>query len=157
MANARSRRRNPYRPGTPSYAQFQESVLRKRHALSTANVARAKKPEKRRRLKQQAAAENRALHKIETREEYRAKLTGAERSNFARLPIKVQDRLIKVERAYPHSVPPGYPRSVYRSSPRGALAPQLRDPRGHSTAPNSLALSYRGGANDGCGCRSAHR
>ena len=109
MASARSPRRNPYRPGTASYARLREGTLRSRAALAQANAARAKTRETRRRATQRASAAQRALRTIETREEYRSKLAERERSIFDRLPITAQDRLLAVNRAYPEGVPPDIP------------------------------------------------
>ena len=106
---ARSPRRNPYRPGTTSYARFREATLKRKAALARANAARAKRPEARRQAKQQISAAQRELKIIETREEFRAKLDERGRSTFNRLPISQQTRLIKVNREYPESVPRDIP------------------------------------------------
>jgi hypothetical protein len=109
MASARSPRRNPYRPGTASYAQLREATLRSRTALAQANAARSKASKTRRRLKKRASAAKRALREIETREEFRSRLTGPERSSFDRLPIRRQDQLLIVMREYPDTVPRDIP------------------------------------------------
>jgi hypothetical protein len=98
-------RRNPYRPGTESYARFREATLKRRDALARANAARAKTPEARSRAKRRASGAQRALHEIETREQFRSKLKESERRNFDRLPITRQDQLLKAMRVYPDSVP----------------------------------------------------
>jgi hypothetical protein len=113
MASARPPRQNPYRPGTASYARFRESTLKKRAALARANVARAKTPETRRRAKQRVSAAQRALRAIETREEFRAKLNERDRGAFDEIPITRQDRLIKIQREYPDSVPKELPDPFY--------------------------------------------
>ena len=107
--SARSLRRNPYRPGTASYARYREAALRKRAALARANAARAKTTEARRRSKQRASSAQRAIREIETREEFRSKLNERERANFDSLSIAQQDRLLTVNRAYPESVPRDIP------------------------------------------------
>jgi hypothetical protein len=104
-----AKRRNPYRPGTPSYARFQEAALKRRVALARANVARAKSPETRRRSKQRVSAAERALRAVERREEFRSKLSERERRVFDRTPIKRQELFIKVKREYPDSVPKDIP------------------------------------------------
>lgn len=111
---------NPYRRGTASYARFQKAILNRRVALAEANAARAKKPEARRRLRQQVSAAKRALRAIERREdsrsklnerreEFRSKLDDDHRRIFDSFPITRQDRLIQVNREYPDSVPKDIP------------------------------------------------
>jgi hypothetical protein len=102
-------RRNPYRPGTVSYARFRTAILKRRAALAQATAARAKAPEKRRRAKQRATAARRALRGIETREEFRSKLNEDDRAVFKRMPITRQERLLKIQREYPESVPRDLP------------------------------------------------
>lgn len=109
-------RRNPYRPGTASYARFRAATLKRRAALARANAERAKQPEARRSAKRQASGAQRALRKIETREEFRSKLKEAERRNFDRLPITRQDQLLTAMRAYLGSVP--------RDAPDPFIGPQ---------------------------------
>ena len=109
MTSVRSPRRNPYRPGTASYARFREGRLRKRTALARANAARAKTPETRRRAKQRASAAQRSLRAIEAREQFRSKLNEGERSGFDRLTITQQVQLLTVNREYPESVPRDIP------------------------------------------------
>jgi hypothetical protein len=101
--------RNPYRPGTASYARFREATLRRRTALAEANAARAKKPETLRRAKQRVSTVRRALRAVERRAEFRSKLNEQERRIFDRLPIMRQEQLIKVMREYPDSVPKDIP------------------------------------------------
>ena len=101
--------RNPYRPGTASYARFREATLKRKAALARANAARAKTPETRRRAKQRATAAQRALRAIETREEFRSKLNEHDRAAFGRMPITRQERLMKIKREYPESVPKDLP------------------------------------------------
>jgi hypothetical protein len=102
-------RRNPYRPGTASYARFREATLKRRTALAQANAARAKAPEKRRRAKQRASAAQRAVRAIETREEFRSRLNEHDRVAFGQMPIAWQERLLKINREYPESVPKDLP------------------------------------------------
>jgi hypothetical protein len=102
-------RRNPYRPGTTSYARFREVTLKRKAVLAQATAARAKTPETRRRAKQRATAAQRALREIETREEFRSKLTESDRISFNRMPIARQERLKKIVREYPESVPKDIP------------------------------------------------
>lgn len=45
--SARAPRRNPYRPGTPSYARFRGAALRRRTALARATAGRAITPQTR--------------------------------------------------------------------------------------------------------------
>jgi hypothetical protein len=104
-----AKRRNPYRPGTESYARFRKTALKRKAALAQANAARAKTPEKRRREKKRATAAQRALRGIETREEFRSKLNESDRITFGRMPIAQQERLIKIQREYPESVPKDLP------------------------------------------------
>ena len=102
-------RRNPYRPGTASYARFRATALKRRAVLAGANAARAKKPEARRRAKQQASAAQRALRAVERREEFRSNLNDRDRHTFDRFPIMRQEQLMKIVRDYPDSVPKDIP------------------------------------------------
>jgi hypothetical protein len=95
-ARPMTKRRNPYRAGTASYARFREATLKRRAALARATAARAKTPETGRRTKQRASAAQRALRAIETREEFRSKLNEADRAAFGRMPIIQQERLLTV-------------------------------------------------------------
>src|SRR5262249_10142069 len=106
---ALTRRRNHYRPGTASYARAREADLKRRAALARTNAARAKSPITRRRAKQRVSAAQRAIREIERREEYRSKLNEDDRSNFDRLSIADQKRLLEVERVYPDSIPKDLP------------------------------------------------
>lgn len=109
MASGRPPRRNPYRPGTASYARFRKASLKRKATLAQANAARAKAPETRRRAKQRVTAAQRALQAIETREEFRSKLNESDRAAFSRMPITRQERLLKIQREYPESVPKDLP------------------------------------------------
>jgi hypothetical protein len=111
MADRRQRapRRNPYRPGTASYARLRKAALKRRATLAQATAARAKSPEARERAKGRARAAHRAIQAIQTHEEFRSKLKGVERSSFDRLSIKQQRRLLEVTRVYPDSVPKDLP------------------------------------------------
>jgi hypothetical protein len=115
-----AKRRNPYRPGTASYARFREATLKRRVPLAQANAARAKTPETRRRTKQGASAALRALRSIETREEFRSKLDEQDRIAFGRMPITLQERLMKIQREYPESVPKDLP-DPFEGSQRNVL------------------------------------
>jgi hypothetical protein len=105
----KSRQRNPYRPGTPSYARFRAATLQRRAVLAQANADRAKTPEKRRQAKQQASAAQRALRIVERREEFRSKLSERDRRIFDRFPIARQEQFMTVMREYPDSVPMDLP------------------------------------------------
>ena len=109
MARGKSRRRNPYRPGSQSYARFREATLKRRAALAQANVVRAKTPETRRRTKRRSSATQRALREVERREEFRSKLSEGDRRTFDRFPIRRQELLIQIVREYPDSVPKDLP------------------------------------------------
>lgn len=109
MASTKLRRRNPYRPGTASYARFREVSLKRRAALAQANAARAKNPEARRQAKQRASAAQRALRVIEKRAEFRSNLNERDRGAFDRLPIRRQEQIMQVVREYPDSVPKDLP------------------------------------------------
>jgi hypothetical protein len=101
--------RNPYRSGTASYARFREAALKRKSALARATAARAKTPETGQRAKQRATAAQRALRAIETREEFRSKLSEPDRVSFSQMPITRQERLMKIQREYPESVPKDLP------------------------------------------------
>jgi hypothetical protein len=102
-------RRNPYRPGTASYARVRKVALKRKSALAQATASRAKTPETGRRAKQRAMAAHRALRAIETREEFRLKLNEPDRVVFSQMPITRQERLLKIQREYPESVPKDLP------------------------------------------------
>ena len=101
--------RNPYRPGTASYARFREATLKRKSALARATAARSKTPETGQRAKRRATAAQRALRAIETREEFRSKLSEPDRVSFSQMPITRQERLMKIQREYPESVPKDLP------------------------------------------------
>jgi hypothetical protein len=101
--------RNPYRSGTASYARFREAALKRKSALARATAARAKTPETGQRAKQRASAAQRALRAIETREEFRSNLNESDRAAFGRMSITQQQRLLKIQREYPESVPQDLP------------------------------------------------
>jgi hypothetical protein len=100
-----ARRRNPYRPGTESYARFREATLKRKAALAGANAARAKAPEKRRRAKKQVSAANQAIRAIERRSEFRSKLNEPNRYTFDHWSIGQQEQFLRVTEAYPSRVP----------------------------------------------------
>jgi hypothetical protein len=120
-------RRNPYRPGTPSYERQRRADLNRLRALSEAMAARAKKPEARRRAKRQAESARRGLRQIDTRSEFRGSLSDLDRALFDRLPVAQQQRLMTVARAYPEKIPADVPdpfadRHIYqRNFYRGSL------------------------------------
>jgi hypothetical protein len=101
--------RNPYRPGTASYARFRQAALKRKAALAEATAFRAKTPETGRRAKQRATAAQRAIRAIEAREEFRSKLDESDRAAFGQLAITQQERLLKIEREYPESIPQDLP------------------------------------------------
>jgi len=102
-------RRNPYRPGTASYARSRAASLKRRAALGRLNAAAGKAPETRRRARQRLSAALQALRGIESREEYRSKLSDTDRASFNRLSIADQKRLLEIERVYPDSIPKDLP------------------------------------------------
>jgi len=102
-------RRNPYRPGTASYARLRKATLKRRAALAQATAARTNSPEVRGRAKRRARVAQRAIQEIETREVFRSKLNDLDRSSFDRLSINEQRRLLEVTRVYPDSVPKDLP------------------------------------------------
>ena len=102
-------RRNPYRPGTASYARRREAELRRRTALARATAGRAKTPEARRRAHRRAAAAERGLREIAARQEYRSRLRERDVEAFDSLSIGKQDRLRRVLRNYPNGVPADAP------------------------------------------------
>ncbi len=108
MAERRPRR-NPYRPGTPSYERQHRAELSRRRALAEARAARAKNPEARRRAQRRAAAARRGIRAIETREEFRVALSDRDRSLFNALSINEQDRFRAAVQRYPDYVPPSAP------------------------------------------------
>jgi hypothetical protein len=101
--------RNPYRPGSASYARFRKAALKRRAALAQATSARAKTPATRRRSKQRATAAQRALRAIETLEEFRSKLNEHDRRNFDSWSIAQQEQFLRVTEAYPNRVPADVP------------------------------------------------
>jgi len=101
--------RNPYRSGTASYARFRKAALKRKSALAQVTAARAKTPETGQRAKQRAAAAQRALRAIETREEFRSKLNEPDRVSFSQMPITQQERLLKILREFPEGVPKDLP------------------------------------------------
>jgi type II secretory pathway component PulK len=101
--------RNPYRSGTASYARFRKAALKRKSALAQATAARSKRPETGWRAKQRATAAQRALRAIETREEFRSNLNESDRAAFGRKSITQQQRLLKIQREYPESVPKDLP------------------------------------------------
>jgi hypothetical protein len=101
--------RSPYRSGTASYARFRKGALRRKSALAQATAARSKTPETGRRAKRRATAAQRALRAIETREEFRSNLNESDRAAFGRMSITQQQRLLKIQREYPESIPKDLP------------------------------------------------
>ena len=101
--------RNPYRSGTASYARFRKAALKRKSALAQATAARSKRPETGQRAKQRATAAQRALRAIETREEFRSNLNESDRLSFSQMSITRQERLLKIQREYPESIPKDLP------------------------------------------------
>ncbi len=101
--------RNPYRSGTASYARYRKAALKRKAALTQATATRAKTPETGRRAKQRVSAARRALRAIETREEFRSKLSEPDRLSFSQMPISRQERLMKIQQEYPETVPNDLP------------------------------------------------
>jgi hypothetical protein len=108
MLSPRSRR-NPFRPGTASYAWLREADLKRKVALAQATATRAKTPETRRRAKHRASTAQRALQAIQRRGEFRTKLNESDRGKFDHLSITRQERLITVLREFPARVPKDIP------------------------------------------------
>ncbi len=104
-----AKRRNPYRPGTASYARFRGAALKRKAALAAANADRAKTPETRRRARQRVSAVRRALRAIEKREGFRSKLSEHDRRTFKSLSIMQQEQFLRVTEAYPDRVPADVP------------------------------------------------
>jgi hypothetical protein len=109
MNSARSPRRNPYRPGTASYARVREAALKRRAARGRTAAARAKTPEMRRRARKQTSAAQRGLRAIERRMEFRSQLSGNDLNSFDRLSIAQQERVLEVVQVFPDSVPADIP------------------------------------------------
>ena len=104
-----AKRRNPYRPGTASYARFRKAALKRKSALAQATAGRAKTTETGRRARRRATAAQRALRAIETREEFRSRLNETDRAAFGQMSIARQERLLKIQREYPESIPKDLP------------------------------------------------
>ena len=109
MTGARWPQRNPYRPGTTSYARVRVAGLKRRAALAAATAGRAKTPITRRRARQRASAAHRALREIEQRAEFRSRLNERERSDFDRLSIWQQEQMLQWAGAFPDHVPADIP------------------------------------------------
>ena len=75
----------------------------------TPRTSRSRSPDTRRRAKQRASATRRELRALETREEYRSKLNEQDRAAFGKMSIARQERLLKIKREYPDSVPKDLP------------------------------------------------
>jgi hypothetical protein len=109
MASARSPRRNPYRPGTPSYERLRRAELNRRLALAKSTAGRAIDPEKRDKSLRRAATARRGLRQIDQRAAFRSTLSPSGRAIFDRFPLKEQDRELHVRREYPNGVPRDVP------------------------------------------------
>ena len=109
MASGRPSRRNPYRPGTESYARLREATLKRQAALAQATGVRTKTPEARRRSRKRVSTARRALKAIETREEFRSKLNEQDRAAFGQLSITRQEQILRVTQAFPYRVPADIP------------------------------------------------
>lgn len=101
--------RNPYRPGTASYARLRKAILKREAALAQANATRAKTPQTRRRARRRVSAARRALRAIEKRGDFRSKLNEQDRHTFKSLSITQQDQFLRVTEAYPDRVPADVP------------------------------------------------
>jgi len=99
------RRKNPYRPGTESYARWRKAELRRRAALAQSTAKRTKKPEVRQRANRRAAAAERGLREIAVRQEYRSRLSERDRDAFSALTITGQNQLLRMLRDHPDSIP----------------------------------------------------
>jgi hypothetical protein len=104
-----ARRRNPYRPGTESYARWRQAQLARRAALAQATAERAKKPEARRRAKRRVAAAKRGLREISARRDYRSALNQRDRDAFSHLSIDQQNQLLRALLEYSEAFPPDLP------------------------------------------------
>ena len=109
MASGRSPRRNPYRPGTPSYAGLRRAELNRRRALAKSTAARTTNPQKRHKLQRRAVTAQRDLRQIDERAAFRSTLSPSGRAIFDRLPLKEQNRELHVRREYPGGVPRDVP------------------------------------------------
>ena len=109
MTRTRSRRRNPYRPGTASYARLRAAELKRLATLARAMAERTKSADARTRAKRRANAVRRALKDIKAREEFRSKLNEADRVSFGRLSIAQQKRLVEIARVFPDNIPKDVP------------------------------------------------
>jgi hypothetical protein len=109
MTGARSSRRNPYRPGSASYAQVREAALKRRAALARTAAARAKTPETRRRARNQTSAARRGLRAIERRTEFRSHLSENDLNSFDQLSITQQERMLEIVQVFPDYIPTDIP------------------------------------------------
>jgi hypothetical protein len=114
-------RRNPYRPGTASYARKRATLLKRRAALAGATAARAKDPDARRRAQRRATSVRRELRAIETREAFRDRLKLDDRLQFDKLTLGQQTQLLRVAEHYPERVPPDAPDPFASEGFRGSL------------------------------------
>jgi hypothetical protein len=114
-----ARQRNPYRPGTASYARVRKAALKRRATLAEATAARAKTPETRRRARKQGSAAQRGLRAIEQRTEFRSQLNQNDLNSFDRLSIAQQQRMLEIARVFPDYVPADIP-DPFTGSQRGA-------------------------------------
>src|SRR5277367_6078513 len=100
------RRRNPYRPGAPSYARYRRAELSRRANLAKGRADRATNSEARQRAMRQAATARRGLRQIPLLEaigEYRSRLNRPERRIFDSLPLADKARELEVETHFPES------------------------------------------------------
>lgn len=104
-----ARRRNPYRPGTPSHEEFRRAALRRRLALQEAAARRARRPEVRRQAFERVRRTRSTLRQLPEHEAtiaYRRWLFPDRRSMFDRLPRPDQRRLVELLRRHPKEAPP---------------------------------------------------
>lgn len=109
-------RRNPFRPGTPSYERLHLADLNRRAALAQARAARATRPDARQRAQRQASTARRAIRQMpqrialaEERRDYRDRLNPRDQAIFNALSTGQQQRLVDVGRRYPGTVPASLP------------------------------------------------
>jgi hypothetical protein len=98
-------RRNPYKPGTRSHAEFREKYLRRRERLARANASRAKSLRSRKSLLRKASAARYEIRKIEKMQEFRSHLNERDRRAFDKLPLKEQREFKKISTDFPETVP----------------------------------------------------
>lgn len=106
---ARSKQRNPYRPGTASHARLRAAELARRRALATATARRTNSPDSRRRAQRRASAATSEIQRIEGRRGFREKMNAVDRAAFDTLSMKAQDAFMKTAASFPDGVPASAP------------------------------------------------